>query len=124
VRRWRVAILSAGCVATLLLLWLSFEVAPPWPWWVRAAALFAIPLSFFTAIAVELSVAPSRAERNLSVEEKRRRHRDAWQGVSGDIALLASHPELYVRPLLRTWELWRTHPLKPPPDGPSVPVDR
>jgi len=33
VRRWRGAILSTGCVATLLLLLLSFEVAMPRPAW-------------------------------------------------------------------------------------------
>ncbi len=119
-----VAILSVGCIATLLLLWLSFEVVPPWPWWVRAAALFAIPVSFFTAIAVELTVAAAQAERDLSPEEKRRRHRAAWASVSRDVAPLANRPERYFRPLLRAWELWRTRPLKPPANGSSGPVDR
>jgi hypothetical protein len=90
-------------------------VAPPWPWWVRAIALLAIPLSFFTAIAIELSVAASRAERDLSPEEKRLRNQAAWQGVSRDVAPLANRPVLYFRPLLRVWELWRTHPPEPPP---------
>jgi hypothetical protein len=116
VRRWRVAVVSAGCVAALLLLWLSFELEPQWAWWVRTAALFAIPVSFFTAIAHELSVAASTAERELSPEERRRRRRAAWEGVSRDVAPLANRPERYVRPFLRAWELWRTHPRKRPPD--------
>jgi hypothetical protein len=118
VRRRRVAIVSVGCVAALLLLWLSFAVPPPWPWWVRAAAFVAIPASFFTTIAVELSVTAARTERGLSPQEGRRRRLAAWREVAHDITPLITWPWLYVRPLHRARERWRTHPRKRPPDGP------
>ncbi len=124
VRRWRVSIVSAGCVASLLLLWLSFEVALPWAWWVRGVALLTIPLSFFSAIAVELSLAAAKAERRPSAEQKRRRRRAAWKNAHRDVAPVASRPALYFRPLTRAWELWRAHSPEPPPHRPSHPGSR
>jgi hypothetical protein len=121
VRRWQVAVVSGACVATLLLLWLSFSVASPWSWWVRAAAVVTIPVAFFTTLAIDLAKGATRAEHGLSDEERGRRRRSAEQGVAGDVAPLVNRPSLYLRPLTRAWELWRDHPPKQPPHGRSGP---
>ena len=43
VRRWQVAVVSTGCIAAMMLLWLSFEVDAKWQWWMRAITIVVIP---------------------------------------------------------------------------------
>jgi hypothetical protein len=122
VRRWQVAVVSIGCIAAMMLLWLSFDVDPTWQWWVRAVTIAVIPVCFFGALAVGLALDAARAEKGLSPEERQRRRQEAWQHVSHDVAPLLSRPDLFVRPVAPAWELWRSHPPEESPDPTSGPA--
>jgi hypothetical protein len=87
-----------------------------WRWWITAAGIAIIPVSFFVPIGVGLSVAAARAEKGLGAEEKQRRHRAAWRRVGRDVAPLISRPEPMFRLFARAWELWRGNPPSPPTD--------
>jgi hypothetical protein len=117
VRRWQVAVVSTGCIAAMMLLWLSFEVDPKWQWWMRAITIVVIPVCFFGAIAVGLSLAAAEAEKDLSPEERQHRREEAWQHVSHDVAPLLRRPDLFVRLVGRAWELRRSHPPEESPDS-------